>query len=272
MKKEAHFQTGSEKPLWLRCSSCKEFIYRRIFEKNLKVCPVCGFHYRISSVERIEIVFDGGRSGFREMFSDITSDDVLGFNAGEISYEVQLHENRRKTGLNEAVITGTGFVEGVEIAAAVFDFDFMGGSMGSGVGEKIVKLFEHASEKNLPVVVFPASGGARMQEGLFSLYQMVRTVIAVEEYKRKCSKPFICIMLNPTTGGVLASFVSLADVLFAEPNALIGFAGPRVIEKTIGRKLPAGFQRSEFLLEKGLIDGIVKRSGIREFIRSWCKS
>lgn len=257
--------------LWLKCSHCKEFIYKRIFEENLKVCPICGFHYRLTARERIELTFDGGMSEFKALFEDAVSKDFLNFQAGE-PYKESLEKNRQKTGLTEAVITGIGKVNGYEVAAVVFDFNFMGGSMGFGVGEKIVRLFEFASEKNLPVFAFLASGGARMQEGMVSLYQMPRTVAALEVYKKKTNKPFVSIFLNPTTGGVLASFAYLADYIAAEPNALIGFAGPRVIEKTIRKKLPSGFQRSEFLLEKGLIDRIVKRSEMRDFITWWCRS
>lgn len=258
-----------EEILWLKCSNCKEFIFKRIFEENLKVCPICGFHYRIGAYERIEITFDGGKKGFQSLFEDIGSKDVLTFTTKE-PYSLTLEKNKEKAGVTEAVIVGTGKVKGYEIAAIIFDFNFMGGSMGYGVGERIVRIFEYASQKNLPVFAFIASGGARMQEGMVSLYQMPRTIIAVERFKKETQQPYVSIFLNPTTGGVLASFAYLADYIAAEPNALIGFAGPRVIEKTIGRKLPEGFQRSEFLLEKGLIDKIVRRNEIRDFVSRWC--
>lgn len=261
---------NQDKALWLRCSHCKEFIYRRIFEENLKVCPICGFHYRISARERIEITFDGGIQGFKPLFEEVASMDFLNFCADE-TYSETIEKNRQKTGLKEAVVVGTGKVLGNEIAAIVFDFNFMGGSMGYGVGERIVRIFNYAAEKSLPVFGFISSGGARMQEGMISLYQMPRTIIALENFRKRAKKPFVSIFLNPTTGGVLASFSYLADYIAAEPNALIGFAGPRVIEKTIGRRLPEGFQRSEFLLKKGLIDCIVRRAEIKKFIDRWCK-
>lgn len=268
-KKLNNSAAENEKPLWLRCSNCREFIYRRIFEDNLKVCPICNFHYRIDLDERLEITFDGGKKGFREMYAELEGSDILGFNADE-PYSETLARNRAKTGRKEAVVVGTGLISGVEVAAIIFDFNFMGGSMGFVVGEKVVRLFDYASQNNLPVVAFVASGGARMQEGMISLYQMARTVIAAEKFKRSSQRPFISFFLNPTTGGVLASFVSIADKIAAEPNALIGFAGPRVIEKTIGKKLPQGFQRAEFLKEKGLIDTVIPRSKIRESIARWC--
>jgi acetyl-CoA carboxylase carboxyl transferase subunit beta len=261
---------SSPEVFWLKCSNCKELIYKRIFVENLHVCPLCGFHYRIGASERIKITFDDEGREFKPLFEDIVSRDILGFSEPE-PYQEVLEKNRRKTGLTEAVVVGTGKVKGYEIAAIIFDFSFMGGSMGFGVGERIVRIFELSAEKNLPVFAFTASGGARMQEGLISLYQMPRTILAATYYKKKSNKPFISVFLNPTTGGVLASFASRADYIAAEPNALIGFAGPRVIEKTIGRKLPEGFQRSEFLLKKGLIDKIVKRDEIRDFIAKWCR-
>ncbi|MCX7831961.1 MAG: acetyl-CoA carboxylase carboxyl transferase subunit beta [Actinobacteria bacterium] len=257
--------------LWLKCSNCKEFIFKRIFEENLKVCPICGFHYRIGAYERIEMTFDDGIRGFKSLFEDIVSKDILGFTTSE-PYSLTLEKNREKSGVKEAVIVGTGKVKGYEIAAIIFDFNFMGGSMGFGVGERIIRIFNYASQKKLPVFAFIASGGARMQEGMVSLYQMPRTIIAVEKFKEETRLPYVSIFLNPTTGGVLASFAYLADYIAAEPNALIGFAGPRVIEKTIGRKLPERFQRSEFLLEKGLIDKIVRRNEIRDFVSWWCRS
>jgi len=260
---------NKEEILWLKCSSCKELIYKRIFIENLYVCPLCGFHYRIGAQERIKITFDNEGRKFKPLYEDVVSRDVLGFSEPE-PYSKVLEENRLKTGLSEAVVVGAGRVKGKEIAAIIFDFNFMGGSMGFGVGERIVRIFEYAAEKNIPVFAFTASGGARMQEGLVSLYQMPRTILAAAYFRKKSNKPFISIFLNPTTGGVLASFAYRADYVAAEPNALIGFAGPRVIEKTIGRKLPEGFQRSEFLLKKGLIDRIVRRDEIRDFIVRWC--
>lgn len=261
--------SSKQEVFWLRCSNCKELIYKRIFVENLYVCPLCGFHYRISAHERIKITFDGEGQEFKPLFEEVVSGDVLGFSEPE-PYSKVLDENRSKTGLSEAVVVGTGKVKGNEVAAIIFDFNFMGGSMGFGVGERIVKIFEYAAEKNIPVFAFTASGGARMQEGLISLYQMPRTILAAAYFRKKSNRPFVSIFLNPTTGGVLASFAYRADYVAAEPNALIGFAGPRVIEKTIGRKLPEGFQRSEFLLKKGLIDKIVRRDEIRDFIARWC--
>lgn len=217
-------------------------------------------------MQRIEMVFDS----FEEMFADLEPRDVLGFEAEE-SYSDVLVKNQQKTGLREACIAGTGTIGEHRFAVCVFEFDFMGGSMGQVVGEKLVRTFTSAADTQLPVVVFTSSGGARMHEGMLSLMQMVRTVIAVEEYKARSSQPYICIMLNPTTGGVLASFAALADITAAEPNALIGFTGPRVIEKTVRKKLPPGFQRSEYLYEHGFLDAVVKRSEIRDYLLRWSR-
>lgn len=255
---------------WLRCSNCRDLIYKRIFFENQKVCPLCNFHYRLTARERIDLLFDEG--SFLETNADLVSTDLLGFKTPEESYQETLQRNQEKTGLKEACITGIGKIKGVECVGVIFDFFFMGGSMGTVVGEKVARAFEEALVKDLPLVAVTASGGARMQEGIFSLMQMAKTVLAASRFKRESKKPFVTLMTNPTTGGVLASFASLADFIVAEPGALIGFAGPRVIEKTVRTKLPKGFQTAEFLHERGLVDMVVQRSRLSEVISEMIRS
>jgi len=245
--------------MWIKCSACLEIIYKPEVERNLSVCPKCNYHFRIPAMDRIRSVADEGT--FREMFDDLESVDVLGF-ADTKKYPDRLREAKKKTGRKEAVITGTAVVGGVEVVLAVLDFEFLGGSMGCVVGEKVTLAAEEALARRLPLVVFSASGGARMQEGTLSLMQMAKTSAALARLS-DAAVPFVSVLTDPTTGGVAASFAMLGDVIIAEPGALIGFAGPRVIEQTIKQKLPEGFQRAEFLLEHGMIDMIVERARLK---------
>lgn len=247
---------------WVKCSGCSEMIHLKELQQNLKCCPKCGWHYPISAEERIGLVCD--KDSFQEKFSELTAQDPLEFTDSE-PYTERLKRAKEKSSNKEAVIVGEAAVNKQKIALAVMDFSFMGGSMGSVVGEKITLLIEYAIEKRLPLVIVTASGGARMQESVFSLMQMAKTSAALTRLAEK-KLPYIAVLTNPTTGGVTASFAALGDIIIAEPNALIAFAGPRVVEQTIKEKLPEGAQKSEFLLEKGMIDAVVKRSELKEKI------
>jgi acetyl-CoA carboxylase carboxyl transferase subunit beta len=242
--------------LWAKCPRCKNLIYQKELERNLQVCPKCGYHHRLPAEERVAMTVDEG--SFGEFDPGLTSVDPLGFSG----YPEKLEEARRRTGRAEAVITGSGTIDGFRSVVAVLDFFFMGGSMGSVVGEKVARAAERAREGGLPLITFSASGGARMQEGALSLMQLAKTSAAVMRLHGD-GLPFISVMSDPTTGGVTASFAFLGDVILAEPGALIGFAGRRVIEQTIGRRLPETFQTAEFCLEHGLIDAIVQRDQLR---------
>ena len=250
--------------LWIKCPSCSEIIYKKELERNLEVCPKCNYHFRLKAFRRIEIIFDEG--SFKELFRDIEPADVLNFTDTK-RYKDRLKEDAEKTGLSDAVVAGEGNIHGIRAASSIFDFNFMGGSMGRVAGEKIARTFEYAIANNLPVIIFSSSGGARMQEGIYSLMQMSKTVALVSEFNRT-SMPYISVLTDPTTGGVSASFATIGDVIIAEPKALIGFAGPRVIEKTIHQSLPEGFQRSEYLLEHGMIDMIVERKDLRDVLKN----
>ncbi len=242
--------------IWDKCPRCRNLIYRKELERNLMVCPKCGYHHRLSAVERLEITLD--EHAFEEYDASLTSTDPLGFEG----YGAKLAEAREKTGQAEAVITGDGTIDGWRTVIAALDFNFMGGSMGSAVGEKITRAAERAVESRLPLVVFSASGGARMQEGVLSLMQLAKTSAAIGRL-HEAGLPYLSVMCDPTTGGVTASFAFLGDVILAEPGALIGFAGRRVIEQTIRRKLPDDFQTAEFCLQRGLIDMVVSRAEMR---------
>jgi len=242
--------------IWAKCPRCRNLIYRKELERNLKVCPKCGYHHRLTAVERLEITVDP--DGFVEYDAGVTSVDPLGFEG----YAAKLAEARAATGQAEAVITGEGTIDGWRAVVGALDFHFMGGSMGSAVGEKIARAAERARERTLPLVIFSASGGARMQEGVLSLMQLAKTSAAIGRL-HDARLPYISVMCDPTTGGVTASFAFLGDVVAAEPGALIGFAGRRVIEQTIRRKLPEDFQTAEFCLRKGLIDMVVPRAEMR---------
>jgi len=247
--------------LWERCPKCDNLIYRKKLEENLNVCQKCNFHFTIGAFERIKLLIDDGT--FKEYDKDMETVDALNFE-GPKTYKEKLAADQKKTGLKEAVITGEGEMGGIRVAFAVTDSRFIMGSMGSVVGEKITRAIESAVKKKLPVIIVSGSGGgARMYEGMLSLMQMAKTSAALGKLNSN-GLPFISILTDPTMAGVMASFASLGDVIIAEPNALIGFTGPRVIEQTIRQKLPEGFQRSEFLLEHGLIDMIVSRRELKD--------
>lgn len=245
--------------LWVKCENCKEIIYKKEIEKNLQICPKCNYHFRISALERIRLITD--EESFVEIDRDLLSKDPLNFK-DTITYKDRLQENREKTGLNEAAIYGTASINQRPIVIAVMDFSFMGGSMGSIVGEKITRAAELALEKKIPLITVASSGGARMQEGMFSLMQMAKVSAAIGRLK-EAGILYISVLADPTFGGVTASFAMLGDIIIAEPRSLIGFAGPRVIEQTIKQQLPENFQRAEFLLEHGMIDLIVYRKDMK---------
>lgn len=246
--------------LWTKCKSCNSAIYTKDIEKNLNVCPNCGFHFRLSAQARLDLLLDKG--SFTEKDRDMESIDFLDFRDSK-SYGDRIQAAVAKGNGKEAVICGEGMLDGTKVQIGVFDFTFMGGSMGSVVGEKITRLIERALESRTPAIIVSASGGARMQESIISLMQMAKTSAALARL-REARLPFISILTDPTTGGVTASFAMLGDIIMAEPKALIGFAGPRVIEQTIRQKLPEGFQRAEYLLEHGMLDLIVNRKDMRE--------
>jgi acetyl-CoA carboxylase carboxyl transferase subunit beta len=246
--------------LWTKCQSCGEVLYAKDLENNLNVCLQCGHHYRITARKRLELVLDDG--SFVEHDAGLVSVDFLNFKDSK-SYQERINAAVAKGGSKDAVICGEGRIEGTPVQVAVFDFSFMGGSMGSVVGEKITRAIERGIEQHTPVIVFSASGGARMQESILSLMQMAKTSAALANLRNK-GLPYISVLTDPTTGGVTASFAMLGDINMAEPKALIGFAGPRVIEQTIRQKLPEGFQRSEYLLDHGMVDIIVERKDMKE--------
>ncbi len=246
--------------LWYRCDACSEVSTRDEYEKRWNVCPRCGQHDPLPIRRRFDLVLDPG--SFEELDVELAPADPLGF-ADSKKYRDRLRSTLKSSGLRDAFVSGVGALAGQPVSVGSFAFEFMGGSMGSVVGEKVARMFDRATERRMPVVLFNSSGGARMQEGIFSLMQMAKTSAAIHRF-RGVKKPFISVMLHPTTGGVAASFAWLGDVVIAEPKALIGFAGPRVIEQTIREKLPPGFQRSEFLLEHGMIDAIVHRHELRD--------
>ncbi|MCD6413030.1 MAG: acetyl-CoA carboxylase carboxyltransferase subunit beta [Elusimicrobia bacterium] len=252
----------SENGLWFKCFSCNEILYKNQIEENFYICPKCGNYFRIGWKEYLKILADEGT--FRPLFENIRSDDPLEFRDVK-KYKKRLKETQKKTSLTEAVKCGTCSVNLQRIAIGILDFAFMGGSMGSAVGERLTLLIEKAANSKLPLVIVSASGGARMHEGIYSLMQMAKTAGALALLAKK-RVPYISILTNPTTGGVSASFAFLGDVIISEPRALIGFAGPRVIEQTIRQKLPEGFQRAEFLLEKGQIDMIVTRRNLKDVV------
>jgi len=245
---------------WIKCKKCEEMIHANELQENHNCCPKCEHHYRLSATQRVELLADP--ETFQELYAEIHSTDPLNFVDSE-AYKERLVKAEKKMGRNEAVLTGTCQINGTETALGALDFGFMGGSMGSVVGERITLLIEHALKKEIPLVLVSSSGGARMQESVYSLMQMAKTSAALSRLNI-AGIPFISILTNPTTGGVTASFASLGDIMIAEPDALVAFAGPRVVEQTIGQKLPDTAQKSEFLLEKGMIDCIVKRSELKE--------
>ena len=246
--------------LWVKCDNCKEIVYKKEIDKNLKVCPKCDYHFRISAKERIELLADAG--SFVEFDTDMCSGDPLNFK-DSISYPERIQANRAKSGLSEAVISGEAVINSFPVILAVMDFSFMGGSMGSVVGEKIARAAETALEKRVTLISIASSGGARMQEGIFSLMQMAKVSAAIGRLKDN-SIPYISVLADPTFGGVAASFATIGDVIIAEPRSLIVFAGPRVIEQTMKQQLPDNFQRAEFLLDHGLIDMVVSRESMKK--------
>jgi len=256
--------TGKEIPegLWTKCKNCEEIIYNKELDENFKVCPKCGYYFRLSARERIAQLFEPRT--FREYDKNLLPADPLSFTTDQ-SYRDKIIEDQKKTGLKEAVVTGEGMIAGQRVVCALLDFEFLGGSMGSVVGEKVTRAIEKALKKKLPLIIISASGGARMQEGVLSLMQMGKTAASLAKFSKK-KLPFISILTDPTTGGVSASFAFLGDVILAEPKALIGFAGPRVIEQTIRQPLPEGFQQAEFLLKHGMIDLIVERKEIKKIL------
>lgn len=253
------FKRESPENLWHNCPACQQMIFHRDLEKALRVCSHCGHHMRLGAVQRLEATLD---PGFSRIELPKAPADPLRFR-DQRRYADRLRENQTKTSMDDAVAVAHGTINGHRAVVAAFEFAFMGGSMGAGVGEAIVTAAKLAVLQNAPLIVFTASGGARMQEGAVSLMQMPRTVIATRLVK-EAGLPFITVLCDPTTGGVTASFAMLGDIQIAEPGALIGFAGARVIEQTVREKLPEGFQRAEYLLEHGILDMVVKRGEMRE--------
>ncbi len=250
--------------VWTKCASCESVLYRAELERNLDVCPKCGHHMRINARRRLELLLDSGTT--EEVAANLEPVDHLNFKDLK-KYKDRLAQAQKSTDERDALVVMRGEVEGVPLVAAAFEFKFMGGSMGSVVGERFVRAVNMSLEHNIPLVSFSASGGARMQEALFSLMQMAKTSAALNRLRER-SLPFISVLTDPTMGGVSASFAMLGDLNVAEPNALIGFAGPRVIEQTVREKLPEGFQRSEFLLDHGAIDMIIDRREMRTKLAS----
>ncbi len=248
--------------LWVKCNNCREIVYRKEVEKNEKVCPKCDYHFPISVEERISLMLDEG--SFKEWDQEIYPVDVLDFRDTQ-KYKDRLKVHQQKSGTREAIVVGEAWIKGHPVVFGLFNFGFMGGSMGSVVGEKIVRAAERAVLTRRPFILVTASGGARMQEGTLSLMQMAKTSAAVARLHEN-KIPFIPILTDPTFGGVTASVAMLGDVIIAEPKALIGFAGPRVIEQTIKQTLPQGFQRAEFLLDHGMVDMIVQRKQIKDVL------
>lgn len=250
--------------MWLKCNHCREIVYRKEVDRNNKVCPKCEYHFPISVLERINLLVDLGT--FKEWDAELEPQDPLSFQDTR-SYKDRIKSQQEKTGRKDAMVIGQGAINGRKVALCVFDFGFMGGSMGSVVGEKICRAVDRALDARLPLILVTASGGARMQEGILSLMQMAKTSAAVAKLG-EAKLPFISILADPTFGGVTASIAMLGDVIIAEPKALIGFAGPRVIEQTIKQQLPDQFQRAEFLLDHGMIDMIVERKQLKEAVNT----
>jgi len=245
--------------LWTQCPKCNEMIFHRELEKNLRVCTHCGHHMRMPVRDRLRMLFDDGK--WTEAELPTVPIDPLRFKDRK-KYAERLKESQNKTGLKDAVVVGHGGMGGIGVVIAAFEFDFMGGSMGTAVGEAIVAAADLAMLQEAPLIVIPSSGGARMQEGILSLMQMARTTVAVDKVREK-GLPYITVLTDPTTGGVTASFAMLGDIAVAEPDATIGFAGARVIEQTIREKLPEGFQRSEYLMKHGMVDMVIPRQELR---------
>lgn len=255
-------RTVKTEGIFVKCPECENPLYKRELTESLQVCTHCAYHFRLGARERLDTLFDDGR--YEKLDEEVTSGDPLGF-VDTKPYKDRIAAAKKSSGLPEAIVSGKGMVGGHLTYAGAMDMSFIGGSMGSAVGEKITRLIERAYETRGAVIIFSASGGARMQEGTFSLMQMAKISAALARL-HDARLPFISVLTDPTTGGVTASFAMLGDTILAEPKALIGFAGPRVIEQTIRQKLPKGFQRSEFLLEHGMVDRVVDRREMRETI------
>lgn len=249
--------------LWTKCAKCEELIYTRELVNNLRVCPKCDYHFRLRARQRIEQILDPG--SFVEWDAGVEPTDPLEFVDGTGSYADKLEKTQKKSGETEALITGIGTVDGLPLALAVSDFDFLGASMGSVFGEKLTRVIERCAESGTPLLTVNASGGARMHEGLFSLMQMAKTVAAFSRLG-EARVPHLSLLVDPCYGGVTASYATIADIIMAEPGALVGFAGPRVIEQITKQKLPEGFQTAEFLLDHGMIDLIVDRTDFRRLL------
>lgn len=267
IKSQVAERSASKVPegLWVKCPSCSEILPSKGLRENLQVCTECGHHFRMTALDRIQLLCDDGE--FEEYGDKLVSNDPLEFDDVK-SYKTRLYSAATQVGTNDAFISGSAKLKGLPYQLGVFEFKFMGGSMGSVVGERVALVFERALETKTPAVVVSASGGARMQEGIFSLMQMAKTS-ALIEHMRKDGLPYISILTDPTTGGVAASFAMLGDVILGEPKALVGFAGPRVIQQTIRQALPPGAQRSEFLLKHGFLDRIVARKELASEVRHW---
>jgi len=248
--------------LWVKCPGCAQVIYNKDLEANLGVCPKCAHHFRIGAAERLKTLFDGG--DWTEHFANLISNDPLTF-ADTKAYTDRLRDAAKATGLRDAVIVASGRLDGIDVVVAAMEYAFIGGSMGIVVGEKLTRAVELALDNRQPAIIVSCSGGARMMEGALSLMQMAKVAAALARLDR-ARLPYISVLTDPTTGGVTASFAMLGDVIIAEPKALIGFAGPRVIEQTIRQKLPEGFQRSEFLVEHGMVDLVVDRRELKSTI------
>ncbi|MCH3965573.1 MAG: acetyl-CoA carboxylase, carboxyltransferase subunit beta [Clostridium sp.] len=246
--------------MWIKCSECKRVLYKPDLDRNNKVCQHCGHHFRMNAWERIRLIMD--KDSFEEFDADMQSDNPIEFDG----YEDKLDNMKKKTGLNEAVVTGKGTIGKMPAVACFMDSNFMMGSMGSVVGEKITRAIENSIKLKLPIIIFTTSGGARMQEGIFSLMQMAKISAALSRLDKE-GLLYITVLTDPTTGGVTASFAMLGDIILAEPHALVGFAGKRVIEQTIHQKLPEGFQSAEFLLQHGFIDRIVSRDNLKSTLK-----
>jgi len=247
---------------WIKCPSCKTITYHKQLAENLQICPKCNYYFKMNAEQRLSLLVDEGT--FLEINQELSSHDILGF-VDSKPYKKRISDAEEKTNLKEAIITGTATIEGHPIALGIMEFEFIGGSMGVVVGEKILRLAELATSKNIPLFIVVSSGGARMQEGMFSLLQMARTSGAIGRLQQN-NNLFITLLTNPTTGGVSASFAFLGDIIMAEPGATIGFAGARVIEQTTRQKLPPKFQTAEFLLDHGQLDKIVERKHIKRLM------
>ena len=252
-------KSDNSNKLWIKCNGCEQMVYHKDLKDTLRVCPTCDYHMKMSAKERIEWILDEG--SIKELIIPETNTDPLKFKDSK-KYSDRVKDARSKSSAEEAIVMASGQIGGNEAIAVALDFNFMGGSMGAAVGEGFMEASREAINLNIPLVIFTSSGGARMQEGIFSLMQLPKTVVAVNALKDK-NIPYIVILTDPTTGGVSASFAMLGDITFAEPGALIGFAGPRVIQSTVNETLPEGFQTAEYLLEHGMIDDVIHRKNLK---------